>query len=35
MKGLQIPQKLVNKKFAYAKKFYVHEITSIILSKIY
>ena len=35
MKRLQIPQKLVYGNFTYTKKFYVHEIVAVILSKIY
>ena len=35
MKRLEIPQKLVYEKFTYTKKFYIHEITTINLSKIY
>ena len=35
MKRLQIPQKLVYGQFTYTKKFYVHEIAAVNLSKIY
>ena len=35
MNKLQIPQKLVYEKFYVTKKFYVHEISSVNLSKIY
>ena len=35
MKRLQIPQKLVYENFTYTKKFYVHEIAAVNLSKIY
>ena len=35
MKRLQIPENLCTKNFTYTKKFYVHEITAAILSKIY
>ena len=35
MKRLQIPQKLVYGNFTYTKKFYVHDIVAVILSKIY
>ena len=34
MKRLQFPQKLVDEKFMYTKKFYVHEIAAVNLSKI-
>ena len=35
MRRLQIPQKLVYEKITYTKKFYVHEISAVDLSKIY
>ena len=35
MKKLQISQKIVYEKFTYTKKFYVHEIAAVNLSKIY
>ena len=35
MKRLQIPEKLVYEKFYVDKKFYVHEIATVTLSKIY
>ena len=35
MKRLQIPQNLCTKDFTYTKKFYVHEIAAVDLSKIY
>ena len=35
MKRLQIPQKLVYRKFDIHEKFYVHEIASVYLSKNY
>ena len=35
MKRLQIPQKIVYKKFYVYEKIYVHEIAAVILSKIY
>ena len=35
MKRLQILQKLVYKKFTYTKTFYIYEIVSVSLSKIY
>ena len=35
MKRLQIPQKLVYENFTYTKKFYLHKIAVVNLSKIY
>ena len=35
MERLQIPQKLVYENFTYTKKFYIHEIAPVNLSKIY
>ena len=35
MKRLQIPQNLRTENFTYMKKFYVHEIAAVNLSKIY
>ena len=35
MKRQQIPQKLVYNKFTYTKTFYVYEIVSVSLSKIF
>ena len=35
MKWLQIPQKIVYENFTYSKKFYVHGIAAVNLSKIY